>query len=211
MLRNCLSIHNDPSVKTSLQVVEASVWPDWEPVFPSAKRAAKENSREDRPGVSWADVQGLIMESVSHKQNSVNSDAGSSASKGIWGKLGESLASVSVSSTVWSSICPLTSPVPFILDCKCECAKLVGKPQGLDATLGSACSKENRSTLSWIKRVWEILHWKTALENILCLRLFPRCLVFWRDCFQFCSYEGPFMSGRIYSYNMGNVISNNIH
>lgn len=50
-------------------------------IFPSAEWAAKENSREDRPGVSWAGAQGLIMESVSHKQNSVNSDSGSNASK----------------------------------------------------------------------------------------------------------------------------------
>lgn len=54
-------------------------------IFPSAERAAKENRREERPGVSWAGVQGLIMESVSHKQNSVNSDSGSNASKEFGG------------------------------------------------------------------------------------------------------------------------------
>lgn len=54
-------------------------------IFPSAKCAAKENRREERPGVSWASVQGLVMKSVSHKQNSVNSDSGSNAPKEFGG------------------------------------------------------------------------------------------------------------------------------
>lgn len=60
-------------------------------IFPSAQRVAKKNSWEDWPGVSWVGAQGLIMESVSHKQNSVNSRFRLKCVKGIRGKSGDVL------------------------------------------------------------------------------------------------------------------------
>lgn len=89
--RNYLTvvINSESSLTTSLRVVRASVWPRWEPSFRQQSERPRKTAEKDWPGVSWAGVQGLIMESVSHKQNSVNSDSGSNASKEFWEKLGD--------------------------------------------------------------------------------------------------------------------------
>lgn len=95
---------------------------------------AKENSQEDRPGVSWAGVQGLIMESVSHKQNSVNSDLGSNASKEFGGNW-----EISSFCLLYFLVIHLSDHIPGSF-----CPGL--KYKFLKLTLGSAGFMENRCT-----------------------------------------------------------------
>lgn len=89
---------------------------------------AKENSQEDGPGVFRAGVQGPIMESVSHKQNSVNSDSGSNVPKEFWENCEIGTVYRFCSLYFWSSVYLISSSVPSVLDWKC-CARMVGRPR----------------------------------------------------------------------------------
>lgn len=116
--------------------------------FPSAERVAKENSQEDWPGVSWAGVQGLIMESVSHKQNSVNSDSGSNASKEFGGNW-----KISSFCLLYFLVIHLSDHIPGSF-----CPGL--KYNFLKLKLGSAGFMENRCTTKWIKNTGVIRYYR---------------------------------------------------
>lgn len=105
------------------------------------------------------------MESVSHKQNSVNSDSGSNASKEFGGNW-----EISRFCLLYFSVIHLSDQIPrsFRPGLEMWMCDAGEKNWGLEPTMGSAGFEENRSVTVWIKK---------QLGKISCWASFFICLV----------------------------------